>query len=109
MRAIGPDRNKFQQGVTAIAVVRTGELLVGSGSGTLARVKPGTWKLEHSKTLDGSVTSIALRGEGHEFYAGTALSTIYKVSFADFQSEIRSVGHFERINVRGSVWLLSNS
>jgi hypothetical protein len=44
---VGPDRGKFQQGITALQVLKNGELLVGSGSGTLALVDPAkNWQVK---------------------------------------------------------------
>ena len=74
LKSVGPEKTKFQQGITALALARGGELVVGSGSGTIARVRPGTWKVEASKAVEGAVTSLAPRGEGLEIFAGSWMS-----------------------------------
>lgn len=54
--------------------------MVGCGNGTLALVKgPGDkyQKLQTCK-VDGSVTSITLRGEGHQIYIGTTKSEMHR-------------------------------
>lgn len=43
--------------------------------------------------MAGGVTSIALRGEGHEFFAATDSSNMYRFSMADFTSTLRAVAH----------------
>ena len=48
---------------------------------------------------EGAVTSIALRGDGHEVFVGTNHSIIYRVGFSDFVAEQRMVSHYERVNV----------
>jgi hypothetical protein len=87
-------------GVTALALAKNGALIVGGGNGSIARMRPGVWKAEVSKKLEGAVTSLSLRGEGHDIFAGTSHSNIYRVAFADFATDLRTVGHFEHVNVR---------
>ncbi len=71
LKSVGPEKTKIEQGVTSLAVLRNGELVVGGGAGTISRMRPGTWRAEASTRVEGMVTSLALRGEGQELYAGT--------------------------------------
>jgi len=55
-------------------MLKNGDILVGSGDGIVTVVKHNGSKYVVSKKqsqLKGAVTSIALRGEGHQFFAGT--------------------------------------
>lgn len=98
LKSVGPEKHKVEQGITALALTRTGELLVGGGAGAIARVRPGTWKTEASKSVEGAVTSLAPRGEGLEVFAGTSTATILRVSYPDLAVDVRAVGHADRIN-----------
>ncbi len=69
-KGLGPEKDKFSKGVVSIALLKTGDVLAGCGDGTVALVKPGTWKVLKSARLDASVTSVALRGDGQEYFAG---------------------------------------
>lgn len=99
-KAVSPEKGRCENGVTALAIVRTGQLLVASGAGVVIKVNPTTWKTESqtAKPLFGAVTSLALRGDGHEIYAGTSCSQIYRINFSDFNTELRSVSHYGPIS-----------
>eukprot|EP00038_Savillea_parva_P023512 m.41267 g.41267 ORF g.41267 m.41267 type:complete len:608 (-) comp6109_c0_seq1:190-2013(-) len=98
LQQVGPERSKFQKGVTSLTLLKNGELLVGSGSGTVALVKPANWKTARKVSVDGTVTSIAPRGDGHEFFVGTGKCSVHRISHADFQHEVRSSCPFARVN-----------
>eukprot|EP00039_Didymoeca_costata_P014699 m.240211 g.240211 ORF g.240211 m.240211 type:complete len:384 (+) comp16075_c0_seq3:1031-2182(+) len=87
LKQVGPERMKFVRGVTAMAITGNGDLLIGAGDGTVAHMKPNTWKIAKKITLQGTITSISPRGEGHEFFVGTSQSNMYRVSLADFDYE----------------------
>lgn len=46
----------------------------------------------------GALTAIALRGEGHQFYAATDKSHIYRFDWATFNHELISSSHYSPIN-----------
>lgn len=48
-QAIGPDKNRFSLGVTALCLLKTGELLVGGGDGTVAVVRGMEGKFKKTK------------------------------------------------------------
>lgn len=93
LKSVGPERVKFEQGVQSIAVVGNGDIIVGAGDGTTALVKPSTWRVSKSQKLEGGVTSIGVRGVGHEFFAGTAAANIYRIDYSDFSFTQRFTGH----------------
>ncbi|XP_012511054.1 PREDICTED: cilia- and flagella-associated protein 52 [Propithecus coquereli] len=47
--------------------------------------------------LQGGITSITLRGEGHQFFVGTEESYIYRVNFTDFKETLIATCHFEAV------------
>ncbi|XP_054707301.1 cilia- and flagella-associated protein 52-like [Uloborus diversus] len=104
----------FSGGVTAIAVLKTGELLIGTGDGIVCRAtqieiqsrdpskkladKHAENKKTKSKTemrlkelektlILGEVTSLALRGDGHQFLVGSSKSEVYQVNLTGFLCE----------------------
>ncbi|XP_019490118.1 PREDICTED: cilia- and flagella-associated protein 52 [Hipposideros armiger] len=47
--------------------------------------------------LQGGITSITLRREGHQFFVGTEESHIYCVNFTDFKETLIATCHFEAV------------
>lgn len=43
-KALGPEKNKFSLGVTALQCLKNGDLLAGAGDGKLYLLAPGTFK-----------------------------------------------------------------
>jgi len=74
---IGPVKatSKYSLGITAMKLLKTTDLLIGTGAGRVAVVRNTSDKYSVIKPLDamvkGEVTSISLRGEGHQFFVGT--------------------------------------
>jgi len=90
------------RGVTSLTLLKTGDLIVGGGDGQLAVFKGVAEKLKrvNSKKLKltgGSLTSIALRGEGHQFFVGTSESNIYRISFSDFACTLLTTCHYAEV------------
>ena len=52
---------------------------------------------ERKIQLQGGITSITLRGEGHHFFVGTEESHIYRVNFTDFKETLIATCHFEAV------------
>jgi len=91
MRNIGPMKkeNKHSGGITALQLLKTGELLVGTGLGKVMVVKTTGDKypvVRQSKVV-GEVTSVALRGEGHQFFTGTKSGHVNRFNFLEFTQE----------------------
>jgi len=98
LKSVGPERTKFEKGVQSLSVLKNGNILVGAGDGTAAVVNPAKWKVTRSKKVEGSVTSIGVRGDGHEFFVGTDQANIYRFGYADFASSQRFTGHSVGVN-----------
>ncbi|XP_063556696.1 cilia- and flagella-associated protein 52 isoform X4 [Gorilla gorilla gorilla] len=84
-------------GVSAIRCLKMGGLLVGSGAGLLVFCKSPGYKPIKKIQLQGRITSITLRGEGHQFLVGTEESHIYRVSFTDFKETLIATCHFDAV------------
>lgn len=119
---LGPEKkdDKFKRGVKSMTLVKSGELLVGAGDGEVAKVvfrikeesnKKSTYKMQKLKswidqddsgtkfkTKAGGVTSIALRGDGHQFFVGTENSQIYCFNFPQFTCELSKTCHSSEVN-----------
>mmetsp|Transcript_114498 Transcript_114498/g.310878 ORF Transcript_114498/g.310878 Transcript_114498/m.310878 type:complete len:540 (+) Transcript_114498:1-1620(+) len=102
---LGTDRFKqvcptklFPQGVTCSVMLPDGDLLVGTGSGAIARIAGNTLKAKAQVQVLGGVTSIALTQDGRNFFCGTALSNIYWVESDSLKAELRNTCHNQRVN-----------
>nr|XP_021530409.1 cilia- and flagella-associated protein 52 [Aotus nancymaae] len=93
----GPAKDKFSLGVSAIRCLKMGGLLVGSGAGLLVFCKSPSYKPIKKIQLQGGITSITLRGEGHQFFVGTEESHIYRVNFTDFKETLIATCHFDAV------------
>ncbi|XP_068448325.1 cilia- and flagella-associated protein 52 [Clinocottus analis] len=89
----GPTKEKYSMGVNVLRILKCGNLLVGSGSGTFALCSSTNFKTLKKAQLDRGVTSIAIRGEGQQFYVGTDAAQMYRFSYDDFQAELISTSH----------------
>ncbi|XP_053355155.1 cilia- and flagella-associated protein 52 [Clarias gariepinus] len=89
----GPAKHKFSKGVSALKMLKTGDLLVGSGDGTVVLCSSIDFKTIRSVTLEGGVSSVALRGEGQQVFVGTEASQIYRLGYTDFTSELIASSH----------------
>ena len=81
-------------------ILKTGDLLVGSGGGSVALVKGNGDKYglaKPAKKVQGAVTSIALRGEGHQFFVGTNKSEILRYTSAHHRVLLYCVAFFSII------------
>jgi len=88
----------FAMGVTCSAMLPNGDVLVGTGNGTIAKLTAGTMRIKNQCQVLGSVTSIALTTDGSHFFCGTTQSNIYWVDTDSLTAELRNTCHYERIN-----------
>uniref|UniRef100_A0A3Q3W524 Cilia- and flagella-associated protein 52 n=1 Tax=Mola mola TaxID=94237 RepID=A0A3Q3W524_MOLML len=88
----GPVKTKFSLGVNVLRILKSGNLLVGSGCGTLT-LCAGKFKTLKEVQLDKGVTSIALKGEGQQYFVGTEAAQMYRFSYDDFKAELISSSH----------------
>ncbi|KAK1163716.1 cilia- and flagella-associated protein 52-like [Acipenser oxyrinchus oxyrinchus] len=97
LNSCAPQKKKFSQGVTALKTLKTGDMLVGSGDGVVSLCKGTPFKAIKKVELVGGVTSISLRGQGHQFFAGSDAAQIYRFNYAEFKEELVGTCHNEAV------------
>ncbi|KAK1798961.1 hypothetical protein P4O66_007230 [Electrophorus voltai] len=94
----GPAKQKFSQGVNALKMLKTGDLLVGTGDGTFSLCSGANFKTIRRVELEGGVTSLALRGEGQQVFVGTDAAQIYRFGYTDFKPELIATNHSSTVH-----------
>uniref|UniRef100_A0A8C4GF86 Cilia- and flagella-associated protein 52 n=1 Tax=Dicentrarchus labrax TaxID=13489 RepID=A0A8C4GF86_DICLA len=89
----GPVKTKYSLGVSVLRILKSGNLLVGSGSGTFTLCSSTNFKTIKEVQLEKGVTSIALRGEGQQFFVGTEAAQMYRFNYEDHKAELISTSH----------------
>ncbi|XP_074870560.1 cilia- and flagella-associated protein 52 isoform X2 [Carettochelys insculpta] len=85
-------------GVTALLLLKTGDLTVGTGGGIVALCKGSNYKLIKKIQVQGGVTSLTLRGQGHQSFIGTDESQIYRLNYNEFKEELITTCHNEAVH-----------
>eukprot|EP00043_Microstomoeca_roanoka_P004630 m.50923 g.50923 ORF g.50923 m.50923 type:complete len:610 (+) comp12578_c0_seq1:124-1953(+) len=99
LKGTGPHKHMFARGVTCISAMPSGDILVGSGSGTIALVSGKTMKIMQENSVVGAITSIALTPGGDDMYIGTDDCDVYRFLQTDLSSfEERAICHPHGIN-----------
>ncbi|XP_047434810.1 cilia- and flagella-associated protein 52 isoform X2 [Mugil cephalus] len=93
LRDCGPVKAKYSLGVSVLRLLKSGHLLVGSGSGTFTLCSSTNFKTVKEVQLEKGVTSIAVRGEGQQFFVGTEAAQMYRFSYENFKAELISTSH----------------
>ncbi|XP_030589052.1 cilia- and flagella-associated protein 52 [Archocentrus centrarchus] len=86
----GPVKRKYSMGVSVIKILKSGDLLVGSGSGTVTLCSGTNFKTLKKVHLEKGVTSIAIIGDEQQFFVGTEAAQIYCFSHENFKAELIS-------------------
>lgn len=94
----GGANKPFSMGITCSKILPCGDVLVGSGDGTIARIDPVKMKVKQTCAVLGTVTSVALTSDGTHFFCGTSQSNIYWADVDTLSAELRNTCHHERIN-----------
>jgi WD40 repeat protein len=91
-------KQPFSQGITCSALLPDGDMLVGTGDGTIARFEGSSLKVKSQCQVLGGVTSISLTRDGSHFFCGTNMSNIYWIDVDSLTAELRNTCHHERVN-----------
>jgi WD40 repeat protein len=75
-----------------------GDLLLGAGDGTLAKVSTSDMVVRKEAKVMGAVTSVSLTADGTHFFCGTNKATIYWCNTDNIAPELRNTCHYEKIN-----------
>ena len=97
-KRVGPVKKLFSLGVTCISMILNGDILVGCGDGTIAKICNKTMQIKNQTKLLGGITSITLTADGTYFFAGTTLCNIYWCDSENLNPELRNTCHYETIN-----------
>lgn len=97
-KKVGPVKRLFSLGINCITQLPNGDIMVGSGDGTIAKVGHKNMKIKTEAQVLGSVTSFSLTADGTHFFAGTSKATIYWSDADTITPELRNTCHYERIN-----------
>lgn len=97
-KRIGPAKKLFSQGINCINLLSNGDLLVGAGDGTIAKVGYKDFAVKSEAKIMGAVTSISLTADSTHFFLGTSKATIYWCDTDKINPELRNTCHYERIN-----------
>ncbi|XP_039596390.1 cilia- and flagella-associated protein 52 [Polypterus senegalus] len=98
LNSCAPAKEKFSKGVTSLKLLKTGDILVGSGDGAVSLCKTTNFKVIKQVHVEGGVTSISLRGQGHQFFTGTQSSMIFRFNFTEFKDELFTSCHCDAVN-----------
>ncbi|XP_014847752.1 PREDICTED: cilia- and flagella-associated protein 52-like isoform X1 [Poecilia mexicana] len=94
----GPARAKFSGGINVLKVLNSGDMIIGTGSGTLALCSKNNFQTVREIELENGVTSVAFSDEGGQLLVGTEGAQMYRVSFEDFKADLLCTGHRSTIH-----------
>jgi len=97
-KRIGPAKRLFQQGINVLSLLSNGDLIVGAGDGTIAKIATSNMLVKSEAKVMGAVTSITLTADSTHFFAGTAKATLYWCNTDSINPELRNTCHYEKIN-----------
>lgn len=81
-----------------MGILPNGDIIVGSGDGTVAKLSIQNMNILAANQVLGGVSSITFTGDYTHFFCGTSQSNIYWVDTEKLAPELRNTCHFERIN-----------
>ena len=99
-KRVGPGNTLFSQGINCMQLLANGDLLVGAGDGTIAKlqISQQQMRLKSQQKIMGACTSISLTADSTHFFAGSSKATIYWCNSDTISPELRNTCHYERIN-----------
>eukprot|EP01015_Nassula_variabilis_P029619 TRINITY_DN6378_c0_g1_i5.p1 TRINITY_DN6378_c0_g1~~TRINITY_DN6378_c0_g1_i5.p1 ORF type:complete len:563 (-),score=111.82 TRINITY_DN6378_c0_g1_i5:24-1712(-) len=97
-KRVGPVKKLFSLGVNAIQILPNGDIIVGAGDGTLAKLSIQDMSIKAKNTVLGGISSLTFTGDYTHFFCGTLQSNIYWVDSEKLNPELRNTCHYARIN-----------
>ncbi|VDM05102.1 unnamed protein product [Schistocephalus solidus] len=109
LQLVAPEKDKFSLGISSIYLVDESSIIFGAGDGTVqlfdisyktvkGNCVMSLHRSNHMQKVMGAVTSISLRGEGHQFFVATDKSHVYRFNFSDFSHELVKTCHSSAVN-----------
>ena len=97
-KRIGPTKTIFAQGIICLTQLLNGDLIVGCGDGTIAKLNIQDMTIKAKSKVLGSITSMALTADGTSMFIGTSMSNVYFCDTDKLTPELRMTCHSESIN-----------
>lgn len=98
LKQFGPQKDKYSQGIAVLKLLPSGDLIIGTGEGTVAAIRGKTYKrFKPPGHVEGAVTSLALNGNGNELFVGTSTAQMYKFTVQDFSKTLMGSCHHDVI------------
>lgn len=97
-KRVGPVKRLFSQGVNVITQIPNGDIMVGAGDGTVAKIAYQDMRLKSESKVHGAVTSFSLTADGTHTFIGSDKATIYWSDTDTINPELRNTCHYEKIN-----------
>ncbi|KFO77447.1 WD repeat-containing protein 16, partial [Cuculus canorus] len=97
MTTYGPEKKTFSSGVTALLLLTTGDLIVGTGEGIVALLKTSNYRVMKKISIQGAVTSLTFGHQDRQFFVGTNECQIYRINVDEFKEELITTCHNEAV------------
>lgn len=97
-KRVGPSKRLFSLGINTMRLLNNGDLLIGAGDGTIAKLDTETLLVKSEAKIMGACTSLSLTADTTHFFAGSSKATIYWGNCDNISPELRNTCHYERIN-----------
>ena len=97
-KRVGPVKRLFSQGINVITQIPNGDILVGSGDGSVGKIAFKDLRMKAEAKIQGAVTSFSLTADGTHTFIGSDRATIYWSDTDTLNPELRNTCHYERIN-----------
>eukprot|EP00051_Salpingoeca_urceolata_P031661 m.12474 g.12474 ORF g.12474 m.12474 type:complete len:611 (-) comp4265_c0_seq1:143-1975(-) len=98
LKSNGPSKGLVSNGISSLKLLKNGEILVGGGAGSINVIRTAGWRTLRKCSVKGNVSSVALRGDGHEFFVGTSQSTLHRVGLAELEPSLVKISHPHAVN-----------
>lgn len=97
-KRVAPCNKLFSRGVNCINTLPNGDLVVGAGDGTLAKISIQNMLIKCATQVLGGISSLSFTSDFTHFFCGTEQCNIYWVDSANLQPELRNTCHYSKIN-----------
>lgn len=97
-KRFGPVKRLFSQGINTVTLLANGDLIVGAGDGSIAKIGVKDMLVKSEAKVMGAVTSVTPTADTTHFFCGTSKATIYWCDSDKINPELRNTCHYERIN-----------
>jgi cilia- and flagella-associated protein 52 len=88
----------FPQGINNISLLLNGDIMIGAGDGSIAKINMSNFKIKACNQVLGGVTSLSLTADSTHMFVGTSQSNIYWCDTDKLVPELRSTCHNSKIN-----------